>query len=238
MKDITVFLQPAGEEAVEDIIRQIRGLINDGTLVPGDRLPAERRLAEQFQVSRATIRAAFHKLEFYKLIKTMPQSGSVITGIKTQAFGSLVTDLMKIDDCDFFSLVEMRTILEVNAARFASIRRNDQDLMSISDAMNAYEEKVRGGEEALEEDFKFHLTIAEASKNVILKSMMQTITPDIMINYAKFNVCKSHFDIPIGEHKLLFEYIRSNNPDGAANIMRQHLTGVLTFAKTQQELVF
>lgn len=64
--------------------------------------------------------------------------------------------------------------------------------------------------------------------------MMMTITPDIMVNYAKFNVCKTNFEIPISEHRLLFEYIKNNNAEAASNIMSQHLTGVLNFAKTQQ----
>ena len=71
----------------------------------------------------------------------MPQSGSVITGIETHAFGSLINDILKIDNCDFFSLVEMRTILEINAARFAALRRTDHDLEKIEKAMNAYIEK-------------------------------------------------------------------------------------------------
>lgn len=237
MTDILEFINPACDDAVEDIIKQIRSLINREYLKPGDRLPAERKLAEKFQVSRSTIRTAFKRLEFYKIIKTMPQSGSVITGIETHAFGSLINDILKIDNCDFFSLVEMRTILEINAARFAALRRTDHDLKKIEKAMNAYIEKVRSHGSALEEDFQFHLTIAEASKNSVLKSMMQTITPDIMINYNKFQVCQSNHDIPISEHRLLFEHIKNNDIESAANIMSQHLTGVLTFAKSQHIII-
>ena len=237
MADILEMITPASDDAVEDIIKQIRSFINKEFLKPGDRLPAERKLAEKFQVSRSTIRTAFKRLEFYKIIKTMPQSGSIITGIETHAFGSLINDILKIDNCDFSSLVETRAILEINAARFAALRRTEHDLEKIEKAMNAYVEKIHSHGSALEEDFQFHLTIAEASKNSVLKSMMQTITPDIMVNYSKFNVCKSNFDIPISEHRLLFEHIKNNDIEAAANIMSQHLTGVLTFAKNQQIII-
>ena len=100
--------------------------------------------------------------------------------------------------------------------------------------MNNYNKKIKECGSALEEDLYFHRTIAEGSKNTVLKSMMMTITPDIMANYAKFNVCKTNFEIPISEHRLLFEYIKNNNAEAASNIMSQHLTGVLNFAKTQQ----
>ena len=236
MADILEMITPASDDAVENIIKQIRNLINKDFLRPGDRLPAERKLAEKFQVSRSTIRTAFKRLEFYKIIKTMPQSGSIITGIETHAFGSLINDI-KIDNCDFSSLVEIRAILEINAARFAALRRTEHDLEKIEKAMNAYVDQIHSQGSALEEDFQFHLTIAEASKNSVLKSMMQTITPDIMINYSRFNICKSNFDIPISEHRLLFEHIKNNDVEAAANIMSQHLTGVLTFAKNQHIII-
>lgn len=234
MTDILNHLEPVGENAVEDIIKQIRSLLNSGELKPGDRLPAERKLADKFNVGRTQVRDAFKKLEFYKIIKTLPQSGSVIAGIEMTALDSLISDILKMDNCDFHSLVEMRSILEINAAKLCAIRRTEEDLKTIEEAMNRYSQKIKESGSALEEDLYFHRTIAEGSKNMVLKSMMMTITPDIMVNYARFNVCKANFDITISEHRLLFEYIKSNNADAATNIMSQHLTGVLSFAKTQQ----
>ena len=215
-------------------IRQIRSLLDSGDLQPGDKLPAERKLAEKFQVARSQVREAFKKLEFYNIIKTMPQSGSVISAIESTALNSLISDILKMDNCDFHSLVEARSIIEINAAKLCAIRRTEEDLKMIESAMNNYNKKIKECGSALEEDLYFHRTIAEGSKNTVLKSMMMTITPDIMVNYAKFNVCKTNFEIPISEHRLLFEYIKNNNAEAASNIMSQHLTGVLNFAKTQQ----
>lgn len=233
MTDILTLLEPVGENAIDDIIRQVRSLVDSGDLQPGDRLPAERKLAEKFQVARSQIREAFKKLEFYNIIKTMPQSGSVIAGVEATALNSLISDVLKMDNCDFHSLVEARSIIEINAARLCAIRRTEEDLKMIENAMNSYNERVKLSGSALEEDLYFHRTIAEGSKNAVLKSMMMTITPDIMINYAKFNVCKTNFEIPMSEHRLLFEYIKNNNAEAASNMMSQHLTGVLNFAKTQ-----
>jgi len=234
MTDILKLLEPAGENATDDIIRQIRSLLDSGDLQPGDKLPAERKLAEKFQVARSQVREAFKKLEFYNIIKTMPQSGSGISAIESTALNSLISDILKMDNCDFHSLVEARSIIEINAAKLCAIRRTEEDLKMIESAMNNYNKKIKECGSALEEDLYFHRTIAEGSKNTVLKSMMMTITPDIMVNYAKFNVCKTNFEIPISEHRLLFEYIKNNNAEAASNIMSQHLTGVLNFAKTQQ----
>ena len=97
MTDILKLLEPAGENATDDIIRQIRFLLDSGDLQPGDKLPAERKLAEKFQVARSQVREAFKKLEFYNIIKTMPQSGSVISAIESTALNSLISDILKMD---------------------------------------------------------------------------------------------------------------------------------------------
>ena len=69
------------EKPVDKIINQIRTLIISGELKPGDKLPPERRLAEKFGVSRGPVREAIQKLEFYGILKTQPQSGTLVAGI-------------------------------------------------------------------------------------------------------------------------------------------------------------
>lgn len=103
MTDILKLLEPAGENATDDIIRQIRFLLDSGDLQPGDKLPAERKLAEKFQVARSQVREAFKKLEFYNIIKTMPQSGSVISAIESTALNSLISDILKMDNASILT---------------------------------------------------------------------------------------------------------------------------------------
>ena len=67
------------------IIQQIKGLISSGVLRPGDRLPAERALAERFRIGRWHIREAIKKLEFYGILKTLPQSGTIVTSLGAKA---------------------------------------------------------------------------------------------------------------------------------------------------------
>ena len=69
------------ETPVDKIIRQIRSLITSGQLNSGDKLPPERKLAERLGVSRTHVRDAIRKLEFYGILKTLPQSGTVVAGI-------------------------------------------------------------------------------------------------------------------------------------------------------------
>ncbi|RPJ73447.1 MAG: FadR family transcriptional regulator, partial [Alphaproteobacteria bacterium] len=66
---------------VDIIIDQIRELIVSGELKPGDKLPSERKLSEAFNIGRTHVRDAISKLEFYGILKTLPQSGTIVAGI-------------------------------------------------------------------------------------------------------------------------------------------------------------
>ena len=85
------------------IIRQIRSLITSGQLRPGDRLPSERKLAEKFGLGRSVVRDAILKLEIYGIVKTHPQSGTVVAGIGLVALEGLITNVLELDQHDFNS---------------------------------------------------------------------------------------------------------------------------------------
>lgn len=222
------------ESPADNIIRQIRSLITSGQLMPGDRLPPERKLAEKLGVSRNYVRDAIRKLEFYGILKTLPQSGTVVAGMGITALEGLITDVLNLEKRDFASLVETRVILETSAARLAAERRTNEDLIEIEKALDAYEKKIRANENAVEEDLMFHLKIAEASKNDVLKSLMLIITPDIVKNFIRFKVCDDDIDAkPLIEHKAIFQHIINKEGEKAGMAMRNHLRDVLEFSQTQ-----
>lgn len=224
------------ESPVDLIIRQIKNLLSTGQLKPGDRLPSERQLAERFGVGRTHVRDAIKKLEFYGIIKTYPQSGSVIAGLEISAMEGLITDILKLDNYDLYSLVETRFLLETEGARLCALRRTKKNLEDIERAAINYEKRIEDGSSGVEEDLAFHRAIAEGSQNMVLKSLLMTIMPDIMTNYTKFRVCDSNAKVSKAavEHRQLVEAIREKNGDEAECIMREHLQGVMNFAKTQK----
>jgi len=221
------------EKPADSIIRQIKFLLNSGQLNPGDKLLSERKLAEKFGVGRAHVREAIKKLEFYGILKTLPQSGTFVAGLDISALESLISDALHIESYDFYSLVETRLILEISATRLCCERRTDEDLKLLEQSMLICDEKIKEGSAAVEEDLNFHRQIAQASKNQVIKSMMLIITPDIMTNYRKYWICDKNKSVAGVEHQLLFEYIKRQDANGAEMIMRQHLKGVMDFARAQ-----
>jgi len=224
------------ETPVDKIIKQIRNLITSGQLNPGDRLPSERKLAERLGVGRTHVRDAISKLEFYGILKTLPQSGTVVAGIGITALEGLITDVLKLEESDFASLVETRVVLETQMAGFAAERRTLDDIVNMQNALDAYATKVRLGEPAVEEDLLFHLKIAEASKNKVLRSLMLIITPDIVYNFTKLEVCKDgRFYQALEEHKTILEHIVNQKPDLAAMAMKKHLKDVIDYSNSLKQ---
>ncbi len=230
------FREIAVETPVDKIIKQIRSLISSGQLQPGDKLPSERKLAERLGVGRTQVRDAIAKLDFYGILKTMPQSGTVVAGIGITALEGLITDVLKLEDSDFSDLVETRVLLETQAARTAAMRRTTDDIVNMKNALDAYEKKVKQGVPALEEDLLFHLKIAEAGRNSVLKSLMLIITPDIVKNFTKLDVCKDgRFYKSLEEHKVILEHIVNQEPELAAKAMEEHLQDVTDYSKRLKE---
>ena len=215
------------ENTVEIIIGQIRSLISNGILKPGDRLPSERKLADHLGVSRGQVREAIRKLEFYGILKTLPQSGTTVSGLGIVALEGLISDVLKLEKSDFHSLVETRILLETEAAYKAAIRRSDEDIKNIEKALEAYTKKRLTNDVAVDEDFMFHMKIAEASKNSVLISLMLIITPDLLRNYKQLEVCDpKKNDQRINEHLEILQAIIDKDADRAMTVMREHLKDI------------
>lgn len=218
------------------IINQIKNLIETGQLKPGEKLPAERKLSEKLSVSRTAVRDAIKKLEFYGIVKTHPQSGTIVAGLGISALQGLISEILNMDAKDFKSLVETRIILEKDSAKLAAERRTPENIIKIRHALDKYRMRAKMGLNTVEEDLMFHLEIAEASQNQILKSMMMVIIPDIIKNYIKYDVCatdgatKDRF----AEHEEIINHIINQEPAKASKAMEMHLNDIKEFSLTNK----
>lgn len=213
----------------DKVISKVKELINSGVLKPGDRLPAERKMALDLGFGRTQVREALHKLEFYGIIKTLPQSGSVINGLDINTLDGLISDVLNLQNYDFFSLVETRFVLEVNAIRLCAERWTQEDMEMLEKAHENYV-KYYDTPERVSHDFAFHRAIAEASHNPVFKAMLLIVIPDIMTIYQRDRICAPN-TVVVDEHELMLDAIKKRDGELAAKIMSQHLQGVVDFAK-------
>lgn len=218
----------------EIVIKKIKEMLHSGELQPGMKLPAERKLAEEFCVGRTHVRNALQKLEFYGIVKTFPQSGSIVAHLKIQALEGLITDVLKIDRYDFRSLVETRVLLEVQAIRLSAINRSQHDIEAMEAALTDYmehsDDKLK-----VEKDFIFHRKIVQGSHNPVLASMLLIITPDILRYYNQHHACREHNEDVVVEHQQMINYIRLQQPDKAEEVMRRHLSNIMEFSRVNNE---
>ncbi|HLT88732.1 MAG TPA: FadR/GntR family transcriptional regulator [Sphingobacterium sp.] len=215
------------QSPVDIIIHQIRNLIVSGQLKPGDKLPSERILSERFQTSRSYVREAILKLQFYGLLKTNPQSGTYVAGLGINIIDSMIGDLINFNQDDFYTLIEARYHLELNAVQLAAIRRTEEDLKVLKETMLSFEIKTKNDQSSVEEDMLFHTKIAQATQNNVISSMILHLIPDLVKNITEKKVCgENQVYKAIDEHRAIYEAIEQQNASLAKEAMRQHLNDI------------
>lgn len=220
---------PNGRQ-VETVLKYVKQELYSGRLQPGERLPAERRLAERLGVGRAHVRAAFQKLEFYGIVKTFPQSGTVVAREKMQVLERMISDALQIQPFDFASLVSVRVLLETEAVRLCARNRTQEDLEAIAAALEACEEKFYT-EERVSKDYAYHQALARGAHNPVIASLLLVITPDVLRYYQRYRVCAVPQEEVYFEHRELFRLVSEQDEKGAEEMMRRHLRSLDEFAQ-------
>jgi DNA-binding FadR family transcriptional regulator len=228
---VSVDIKPIKTKKIyEQIVDQIGQLVAEGHLKPGDRLPSERELVDQFQVSRASIREAISALEMMGLLEVRSGEGTYIRQTNIDSVVAPLAWMLFIEKDTDLELYEARKILEVQAAGLAAERADDDDIAEIFAALEVMRmdlKKQRLGEEA---DHQFHYAIARGTHNKILFRLMTTIS-DTMRKTLRSSRSKLYEDKTspqrlYQEHYSLYEAIKNHDAESAQRLMLDHLVGV------------
>ncbi|WP_295935730.1 FCD domain-containing protein [uncultured Alistipes sp.] len=219
---------------VETVIKYIKEQLYTGRLQPGERLPAERRLAERLDVGRAHVRAALQKLEFYGIVQTFPQSGTVVAQEKMQVLERMITDALQIEQYDFASLVYVRVLLEIEAIKLCARNRTPEDIVAIEQALAECEANFYT-DERVSKDFAYHQALARGAHNPVIASLLLVITPDVLRYYQRYRVCSVPSEDVCHEHRELLRCVRERDEEGAAEMLRLHLRSLREFAQTNND---
>ncbi|SFR00202.1 FadR/GntR family transcriptional regulator [Desulfoscipio geothermicus] len=212
----------------EEIIDQVKAMIGSGTLRPGDRLMSERELAEKLQVGRSAVREAFRVMEAMGILKIKPGEGTYISEQSVESLVSSFSPVLLADRENAREFMELRRILEVEAAGLAAQRRSPEQLEAIRQALEQVQHDVEQGNLGGEADLRFHFAIAEAARNSFLLKLMNTVG-DIMsrVLSAVLHILYQNPDNPpriIMEHRAIYTAIKNGDPAGARRAMLEHLT--------------
>lgn len=208
----------------EQIVEQIEKHVLDGVLNPGDKLPSEKELCEQFSVSRTVVREAVRALREKGLVDIQPGRGTFITNGTSEAMRNSLGLVFKVgQDRAQADLVEVRAILEPEIAALAAQNADEDDINELQSAIETMEALLGDAEKFMEADQAFHLVLAKATHNAIIPLLIDPIV-DLLWEQRK------HIFMNTGgakrgyyHHERIFKAVKQKDAQAARNAMRAHM---------------
>ena len=224
--------EPITDAGIPDsIVKQVKRLISMGHLNPGDRLPGERELMKKFKVSRSSIRQALQTLEAVGYVKVIPGKGTFIQAFSENAV-SLMEPIMlpwaEGNEKQVRELLEVRLILETEAAALAAKRASQDDLDLIYSALEYIVNAHSSGQlnEMVAANIAFHRSIAQATGNSLIVTLTDSITAT-MRDLSSFALrISGGTSSSVDEHRRVYEAIASGDPQAARAEIDNHIRGV------------
>jgi len=227
VRGATVYKIVQSSRLYEQIVEQIEQSVQKGDLKPGDQLPAERELAEQFGVSRTAVREAVKALREKGLVEAYPGKGTFITSGSSNPMRQSLDRMMRSAQVDATSsLVEVREILEPEIAALAAVRATEENLNSLREAVAVMDAAKRDPDAYIEADLDFHLELAEAAANPLILSLIDSIIGVLREQRMRIFEVDGGPDRGQYHHKKILEAVEHQDAPGAREAMRAHLRQV------------
>ncbi|MFD0978885.1 FadR/GntR family transcriptional regulator [Tropicimonas aquimaris] len=217
------------EKLSQAVVRQIELLILRGVLRPGERLPAERDLAERLAVSRPSLREALSELEERGLILRRASAGIFVADVLGPAFSEPLIRLFSAHDEAVFDFIAFRRDIEGLAAERAARLGSDTDLAVIAEIFRQMEtaHESRSGSEEARLDAEFHMAIIEAGHNLVtlhmMRAMYQLLQEGVFFNRKAMFRQRTTRVALLDQHRAIHDAIRQRDPAAARNAVEAHL---------------
>lgn len=209
------------------IVEDIKGLVVEGKLKAGEKLPSERELAEQFGVSRVPVREALKTLEFMGIVQYVRGDGVYVRTVNTHDLLQHVEFAVQDNAEDVYrtleELFEVREAIEIKASQLAAVRRTEQDLEILQDAVLDMERDVQIGRNHKQSSMDFHTGIIKASKNKILCRINEALLDLHWLSRQKSAETGGRGPIALDFHRKLLQAIHDKDADTAGELMQEHL---------------
>ncbi len=223
------FFQPIDmEDPADKIIQQIRDMIHEGVLKPGDRLPSEKRIEERVGIGRGHVTRALRRLETYGILKTVPQSGTYVAAIGIDALESLATNILKLNDQNLEALMDVKFVLEKYAAESAVRTVTDEQIEELESVSRSIADKIDKGLVSFDEDMVFHLKIADMVENPVLRSLLTllssqaiTLFKDLEEKLGREKLLERLHDA-VKEHGEIVTALRARDSEQLISVIAKH----------------
>ena len=211
----------------EMIVDQIRLLLREGRLRPGDRLPAERELCQRFGVSRVTVREALRILEASGLvdIRVGARGGAFVTTPTSMRVGEGLADLISLSALTPAEVTELRQVLELGIVPLVCERATEEDIADLREiSARARAAARQGGGYSMELSAEFHVRTAQATHNAAVAMLVESIRGPLVLSLEAAHLRAPQMGrLGVEEHEAFVDAVADRDCDRATAVMRKHL---------------
>ncbi|MET8963894.1 FadR/GntR family transcriptional regulator [Streptomyces sp. NPDC004074] len=208
------------------IVDQIRMLLKEERLQPGDRLPSERELCTQFGVSRVTVREALRSLEASGLVEIRlgARGGAFVTAPSSRRVGEGLADLLSLSPLTATEVTEARLVFELGIVPLIIERATEEDLDALRALCDEHAEAVKQGTYDMEMSADFHTRVAACTHNGAIEMLVQSFHGPLLMSLREAQSIEPQMGHRGSkEHRKFVEAIAERDAEAATEIMRTHL---------------
>jgi GntR family transcriptional repressor for pyruvate dehydrogenase complex len=221
-----LFLPVSVGRVSQVIVEQIRVLVRDGRLRPGDRLPSEREMGERFGVSRVTVREALRVLEAGGLveIRVGARGGAFVTSPDRDRLGEGFADLISLSPMTAADVTEARMVFELGILPLVIERATEQDIDDLLRLVSDGEEALRRDAYTMTESAAFHVRVAACTHNSAIEMIVHSFHGPLLMSLREAQTVAPLMGRKgVQEHRKYVEAIRDGDVDAARTVMTAHL---------------
>ena len=221
---------------VDTVANRIRGLIENGTLSPGERMPSEPEMAERLGVSRAVLREAIGRLKSVGLLDVQHGRGTFVGSQKSLAASAqLLRTALAFSPRDLKTVAEFRCALELEAVRRAAQRTTDEDVEELYKLCDEMDSTNINSLESMRADFRFHLKIIGIAGNPLMTNVMEVLY-EFVVGGMVQTVKPPESGMRGKGHRGIVDAIATRDPQIAEAAMRKHMN-LLETRLTEAEII-
>jgi len=210
--------------AVSAVAKRLLELFTSGNIPAGTRLPPERELAATLDIGRSAVREALAALEILGVVDVRPGSGTYLRGSASELLPETLSWGLMIGAPRTRELIEVRSGLEVLAARLAAERVTPADLTQLGGYLSTMQQQLENPTRFIEADLKFHLHIARMADNQVLADLLQSIRSLLRVWVERGLRRGDDAEFALREHTLIYDALVTGDPMKVENAMRDHMT--------------
>ena len=216
------------KKAYEDVVAQIRTLIEEGRVKRGDQLPTERELSETLRVSRATVREAIRTLESMKLVQSRQGNGTYVLASSEEALVLPLATALFHEQDSIHDMFFVRKIIEPHVAQLAAENAEPAEISKLEGLMREQEERLAHGGNNVDPDSAFHAYLARMSRNAVLERLLYAIIDLLKQTRNDYLQNPERAKKSLTGHRDVVAAIKKGDGSGARRAMRRHLEEVET----------